>query len=88
MNRLAVMLRLIDFIAAGSATGSQMSRLARDQGIPPGEPSIVFLTEIKSVFRELPDRIYPDRSTRLSLMDAVQDALDEAIEQEEGEVKE
>jgi type III secretion protein W len=84
-NRL--LLGLVDIIAAGSAMASQFERLARELAIPSGAPTIVFLTGMKKILRELPEKAFADRNARFAMVDAVQDALDTAIEQEEQAVQ-
>jgi type III secretion protein W len=44
---------------------------------------IRFLTELKRVLRELPLEIFRDNDARLTLLSALQDALDELINTEE-----
>jgi type III secretion protein W len=74
---------LVDIIAGGSATASQFERLARDLGLQAGAPTILFLSGIKKILRQLPDKAFVDRNARLAMVDGVQDALDDAIEAEE-----
>ncbi|HVZ45044.1 MAG TPA: TyeA family type III secretion system gatekeeper subunit [Ramlibacter sp.] len=74
---------LLDIIASGSALSLQFQKLGRELGIADGEPTIVFLSGLKKILRELPDKAFADRNARLSMVDAVQDALDQAIELEE-----
>ena len=79
----ALMTGLVDILANGNALAMQFERLARDLGVPPGAPTIVFLTGVKRILRELPDRAYPEKNARIALTSAVQDALDDAIDAEE-----
>jgi type III secretion system TyeA family effector delivery regulator len=74
---------LVDIIAGGNALPMQFSRLARDMGLGEGAPTILLLSGIKKILRNLPDKAFNDKAARLAMVDAVQDALDEAIEQEE-----
>jgi type III secretion system TyeA family effector delivery regulator len=74
---------IVDIIAGGNALAMQFERLARELGVAPGEPTIVFLSGIKKILRELPEKAFTDKNARLAMVDAVQDALDQAIEAEE-----
>ncbi|MBC7599810.1 MAG: TyeA family type III secretion system gatekeeper subunit [Polaromonas sp.] len=74
---------LVDIIAGGNALPMQFSRLARELGLEEGAPTILLLWGIKKILRNLPDKAFNDKAARLAMVDAVQDALDEAIEQEE-----
>ena len=87
-NRSAIeMTRLIDGVLDILGTGTPMprhfERLTKDCGLPEGVPKIVFLTGLKRVLADLPEQAFDDRQIRLATLDAVQAALDEAIEQEE-----
>jgi type III secretion protein W len=79
----ALLAGLVDIIAGGSAMASQFERLARSVGVAEGAQHILFLSGIKKILRELPDKAFADKNARLSMVDAVQDALDTAIEAEE-----
>jgi type III secretion system TyeA family effector delivery regulator len=74
---------LLTIVGSGNALAMQFERLAREMQVPEGAPNIVFLSGIKKMLREMPDRAFADRNARLSMVDAVQDALDKAIEAEE-----
>ncbi|VTU22842.1 type III secretion effector delivery regulator, TyeA family [Variovorax sp. PBL-H6] len=91
-NRSAIdMTRLIDGVLDILDTGTPMprhfDRLTKDCGLPEGVPSIVFLTGLKRVLADLPEQAFDDRQIRLATLDAVQAALDEAIEQEEARLE-
>ena len=74
---------IVEIISGGNALAMQFERLARDMRLAEGAPTIVFLSGIKQILRELPDKAFIDKNARLSMVDAVQDALDAAIEAEE-----
>lgn len=74
---------IVEIIGGGNALAMQFERLARDMGLAEGAPTIVFLSGIKNILRGLPDKAFIDKNARLSMVDAVQDALDAAIEAEE-----
>lgn len=74
---------LIEILRGGNAMAMHFERLAKDLNVPEGTHTIVFLSGIKKILRELPDKAFPEPRQRLALVDAVQDALDTAIEAEE-----
>jgi type III secretion system TyeA family effector delivery regulator len=88
LNAGRLLAGLLDIVDSGSALGMQFDRLARDFGVPEGAPTIVFFSGVKKILRELPDKAFADRNARLSMVDAVQDALDRAIEAEEESLQE
>lgn len=63
--------------------GSRFAAIAERCGCAATAPQIRFLTEVKGVMRELPVKIFADVENRQSLLNAVQDALDAAIDREE-----
>ena|SRR5947209_1798903 len=83
LNAGTLLAGLLEIVDSGSALSMQFERLAQDVGVGQGAPTIVFLSGIKKILRELPDKTFADKSARLALVDAVQDALDQAIEAEE-----
>ncbi|ARP93556.1 type III secretion system gatekeeper subunit SctW [Bordetella genomosp. 13] len=62
---------------------SRFSGIAAQHGVVSLEGRIVFLTGIKSMLREMPVQIFPDPDTRLSIINASQEALDIAIDEED-----
>lgn len=62
---------------------SRFSGLARQHGAGAPDSRVMFLTGVKTMMRDLPVPVYPDRDARQSALDAVQDALDIAIDEEE-----
>lgn len=78
---------LLRTISGSWIAPSQFERLATELGIPEGSPTIFFLTGIKQIMRELPIKVYIDDSARLAVLDALQAALDAAIEREEAEAE-
>ncbi|RYX93972.1 MAG: TyeA family type III secretion system gatekeeper subunit [Comamonadaceae bacterium] len=74
---------MVELLAAGNAPGLHFARLALDMGLPAGAPTINFLSGVKKILRDLPDKAFTEPKARLALVDAVQDALDDAIEAEE-----
>jgi len=66
----------------GMAQGEFM-RLARDLNVPPFEPSINFMTQLREVVRMIPTRIFETPEKRERLLDTMQKAIDEMIDEEE-----
>lgn len=64
-------------------TGGSVTDIVRSMGIRDIEAQISFLREFKNLVREIPLKAYSDTATREKLLDAVQEALDSAIEIEE-----
>ena len=64
---------------------SRFANLADRQGVHGIEPQIVFHKAVKDLLREMPPRVFSDGDVRQSVLDAAQQALDEAIEREEDE---
>lgn len=78
---------LLRTISGNWIAPSQFERLTAELGIPDGSPTIYFLTGIKQILRELPFKVYTDDAARLAVLDALQSALDAAIEREEAEAE-
>lgn len=83
-----LVIALVELLAAGNAPGLHFERLAKDLGLPAGALTINFLSGIKKILRDLPDKAFTEPKARLTLVDAVQDALDDAIEAEEEALEE
>lgn len=60
--------------------------LADRLGIHDCEPRIYFLRELTGIVRELPVKGFDSPEGRLRLIDALQQALDDAVEAEEEEI--
>lgn len=78
---------LLRTISGSWISPSQFEKLATELGIPGGSPTIYFLTGIKQILRELPIKVYIDDAARVAVLDALQSALDAAIEKEEEEAE-
>ena len=78
---------LLRTISGSWIAPSQFERLSNELGIPDGSPTIFFLTGIKQILRELPTKVYTDDAARIAVLDALQSALDAAIEREETEAE-
>lgn len=74
---------LVDLTGEKWLGASRLSSLAQQHGIASPQGHVGFLTGIKSLLRELPVPVFPDVDARQATLDAVQNALDGAIDQEE-----
>jgi type III secretion protein W len=63
--------------------GSRFTSLAEKLGVNELPAQINFLTGVKNMIREMPVKVFPDADARQALINAVQDALDAAVEREE-----
>ena len=62
---------------------SRFTKLAQDHGVQTPTGAIAFLNGTRGMLRDLPVQIYADADTRQNLMNALQGALDTAIDAEE-----
>lgn len=65
------------------ASESRFTKLAQDHGVASPTGTIAFLNGTRGMLRDLPVQIYTDADTRQNLLNALQGALDTAIEAEE-----
>lgn len=62
---------------------SRFSGLAAQHGVVPAEGRIAFLAGVRAMLKDLPVQIYPDVDTRHGILNAAQEALDVAIDEED-----
>ena len=62
---------------------SAFLNLARRLGLSECAPKIYFLRELGAIIRQLPLKAFASPEDRLRLVDGIQEALDEAVEEEE-----
>lgn len=84
-NEQHLLLAIIKLIGSGWVSASQFDRMARDFGIPDGPAKIYFFTGLSHILREIPHRVFEDDVARTALLESLQNALDEAIAQEESD---
>jgi type III secretion protein W len=77
---------LLELAEASWLSGAQVEKLVREQRLRTTEAEIYFLRELADLVRALPLKIFKEPEQRLKMVDAVQEALDKAIEQEEAEL--
>lgn len=77
---------LLSLAEASWLAPAQVEKLAREQRLPSTAAEIYFLRELADLVRAMPLKIFKDPEQRLKLVDAVQEALDKAVEREEDEL--
>ncbi len=77
---------LLELAEASWLSGAQVEKIVREQNLRTTEAEIYFLRELADLVRALPIKIFKEPEQRLKMVDAVQEALDKAIEQEEAEL--
>lgn len=81
---VALMKDLVGLSSETWVSSDRFIRLAEAAGAAEVEPQINFLTGIKGLLRDMPPRIFVDKDQRQNVLTAAQDALDVAIDREEG----
>lgn len=61
-------------------------KLTSRLGISECEAKIYFLRELAAIMRQLPLKVFSSPDDRLRLVDGIQQALDEAVDEEEDEL--
>lgn len=62
---------------------SRFTALAQQHGVTTPEGRVAFLAGVKTLMRDLPIQVFPDSDARQSTLNAIQDALDMAIDEED-----
>lgn len=75
---------LVNLSSENWVSSDRFIRLAEKAGAGEVEPQIHFLTGIKGLIRDMPPKIFVDGDQRQNVLAAAQDALDSAIDREEG----
>ena len=78
---------LLDILAGATPMPHQFDRLAQRCGLAEGVVTIAFFTGLRQVLADLPEHAFAERQLRLTTLDAVQSALDSAIEREEARLE-
>ena len=79
-----LMQELVGISAEKWMTASRLSTLSQQFGAGDVQPQILFLTGVKTLMRDMPPKIFADADQRQTVFQAAQDALDTAIDREEG----
>lgn len=80
---VVLMKELVGVSAEKWVAGSRFTTMVEKFGARDPEPQIHMLTGIKQLLRDMPERIFVDSDQRQSVFNAVQEALDNAIDREE-----
>ncbi len=83
LNIQKLLIALLNVVSSGWLPASHFERMAKDFGIPDGKPLIFFMTGLTQIFREIPTKMFESDSSRLAILESLQEALDAAIEREE-----
>lgn len=78
---------VLDILGTATPMPRHFDRLVTNCELPQGEMTIVFLTGLKRVLANLPEKAFDDLRIRMATLDALQATLDEAIEQEEARLE-
>jgi len=76
---------LVDLSAEKWPSAQRFTSLSERCGVRAAEPQVHFLTGIKGLLRDMPQRVFVSPDQRDSVFKAAQDALDAAIDREEDE---
>lgn len=74
---------LVSVCAERWLAAGRFASIADKHGASELAPRIAFLTALKVMVRDMPVKVFPDADARFNVQGAVQDALDEAIGQED-----
>ncbi len=75
----ALMRELIEITSEKWVSHLRFSTLADRWGLVEIKARIVFLTGVKALLRDIPVKVFRDADSRQSILNAAQEALDEAI---------
>lgn len=78
-----LMTAMLDAAKGERVSENEFTRLAMDFNVPPLEPSINFMTQFRDIVRNLPPRAYDKPEARERVLDAMQKAIDQFIDEEE-----
>ena len=80
---VGLMQDLVGISAEKWVAGSRFTTLSEKFGATGVEPQIHFLTGVKVLMRDMPIKVFADADQRQTVFQAVQDALDTAIDRED-----
>jgi len=83
MSPVGLMRSLVDVSAEKWVSPQRFTGLSESCGAGAPAPQIHFLTSVKALLREMPVQVFVDSEQRQSVFNAVQGALDQAIDLEE-----
>lgn len=79
----ALMKDLINLTGEKWVSAQRFSAMADRWELNDAQARITFLTGVKGLLRDMPEKVFPDLDQRQSIISAAQEALDAAIELEE-----
>lgn len=74
---------LVGLTADKWLNASRIAALAQQHGVATPEGRVAFLSGVKALMRDLPVPVFPDAEARQATLNAIQDALDTAIDEED-----
>ena len=80
---LALLGKVLDLRKERYISGSRISRLAEEAGAPDIERKVLFLQELLNTARAFAPSLFDGNEGRMKVLDAVQDAVDAAIAEED-----
>lgn len=83
LSAVTLMRSLVDISAEKWISAQRFTSLSESCGARETEAQIHFLTAVKGLLREMPVQVFVDSDQRQTVLSALQDALDAAIEREE-----
>lgn len=83
LDDMALLGRVLELRRERYISGSSISRLADDAGAPDIERKVLFLQELLNTARSFAPSLFDGNEGRMKVLDAVQDAVDAAIAEED-----
>lgn len=83
LDDMALLGKVLDLRKERYISGSRISRLAEEAGAPDIEHKVLFLQELLNTTRSFAPSLFDGNEGRMKVLDAVQDAVDAAIAEED-----
>ena len=83
LDDMALLGKVLDLRKERYISGSRISRLAEEAGAPDIERKVLFLQELLNTTRSFAPSLFDGNEGRMKVLDAVQDAVDAAIAEED-----
>lgn len=78
---------MLGAVKSDRISDSDFTNLTMSFHLPPLEPSINFMTQFRDIVRNLPARVYEKPESRERVLDAMQKAIDQFIDEEEASLE-
>ena len=78
-----LMKELVEITAEKWVSAARFTALADRWGLDDPAARVIFLTGVKRLMRDMPEKVFQDADARLSILNTAQEALDQAIDAEE-----